>query len=192
LDRPRGRRRAAAGPVRRIGAGGWTAGEAEDCRRALEEFRHAGYRFQVASRLLDCSFIRWGSAESRVAHQDVVESLAVLVDGRTDNPYLSFARWLSEFTLPWSLLFLGEWGEALRTLAAAIALADKNGDRYRAQTLQLYRAWVHLHAMDSPEVLKVCNSVLPALDGPARSRLRRFCLLVAAFVHGASLRYAMA
>src|SRR5207245_11628217 len=124
LDRPRGRRRAAAGPVRRIGAGGWTAGEAEDCRRALEEFRHAGDRFLVPPHLIDFNFIRWGSAEYRAAHQDVVESLAVLVDGRTDNPYLSFARWLSEFTLPWSLLFRGRWRGPLRPLAAAPALAD--------------------------------------------------------------------
>ncbi len=175
--------------VRRIWAGGWNARDAEDCRQALEEIRHAGDRFLVASHLIDFNFIRWGSAEYRAAHQDVVESLAVLVDGRTDNPYLSFARWLSEFTLPWSLLFLGEWGEALRTLAAEIALADKNGDRYRAQTLQLYHAWVHLHAMDFPEVLKVCSSVLPALDGPARRPWRRFCLVVAGSAEAASGSY---
>ena len=91
-------------------------------------------------------------AENHRALQDVVESLAVLVDQNVDNPYLSFAHWLSQFTLPWSLLFLGEWGEALRILAAEITLADKNGDRYRGQTLQLYRGWIHLHAMDFPGV----------------------------------------
>jgi hypothetical protein len=57
----------------------------------------------------------------------------VLVDQIVDNPYLSFVHWLSQFTLPWSLLFLGEWGEALRILAAEITLADKNGDRYRGR-----------------------------------------------------------
>jgi hypothetical protein len=92
----------------------------------------------VAAHVIDSNFIRWGSSEYRAAQQEAVESLAVLVDQSGDNPYLSFAHWLSQFTLPWSLLFLGEWGEALRIVAAEIALADKNGDRYRGQTLRLH------------------------------------------------------
>src|SRR5713101_3728866 len=128
----------------------------------------------------------------RAAHQDVVESLAVLVDQNMDNPYLSFAHWLSQFTLPWSLLFLGEWGEALRILAAEITLADKNGDRYRGHTLQLYQAWIHLHAMDFPGVLEICNSILPSLEEPARSPWRRFCLALMGSAEAASGRYAAA
>ena len=175
--------------VRRIWAGGWNRRDAEDCRQALEEIRHAGDRLLVSSHLIDANFIRWSSSEYRAAHRDATESLAVLVDGHTDNPYLSFAHWLSEFTIPWSLLFLGEWGEALRTLAAEITLADKNGDRYRAQTLQLYRAWVHLHAMDFPGVLEICDSVLPSLDEPARRPWRRFCLALIGSAEAASGRY---
>src|SRR6266446_6218019 len=175
--------------VRRIWAGGWNRRDAEDCRQALEEIRHAGDRLLVSSHLIDANFIRWSSSEYRAAHQEATESLAVLVDGHTDNPYLSFAHWLSEFTIPWSLLFLGEWGEALRTLAAEITLADKNGDRYRAQTLQLYRAWVHLHAMDLPGVLEICDSVLPSLDEPARRPWRRFCLALIGSAEAASGRY---
>ena len=36
-----------------------------------------------------------------------------------------FAHWLGQFTLPWSLLFLGEWGEALNELDAGVAMARK-------------------------------------------------------------------
>ena len=187
----RARTRASA-LVRRIWAGGWNERDAEDCRRALEEIRRVGDRLLVAAHLIDFNFIRWSSSEYRAAHQDTVESLAVLVDGGTDNPYLSVAHWLSEFTLPWSLLFLGKWGEALRTLAAEIALADKNGDRYRAQTLQLYRAWIHSHAMDPPGVLEICNSVLPSLDEPARRPWRRFCQALAGSAEAASGRYDVA
>src|SRR5438128_813752 len=96
--------------VRRIWAGGWNERDAEDCRRALEEIRRVGDRLLVAAHLIDFNFIRWSSSEYRAAHQDTVESLAVLVDGGTDNPYLSVAPWFSDFTLPWSLLFLGKWG----------------------------------------------------------------------------------
>ncbi len=105
------------------------------------------------------------------------------------HPYLNFAHWLSQFTLPSSLLFLGEWGQALHTLTAEIALADRNGDRYRAQTLDLYRAWIHLHAMDFPGVLEICGSVLPSLDDPARGPWRRFCLALAGSAEAASGRF---
>jgi hypothetical protein len=158
----------ASGLVRRIWAGGWNARDAEDCREAVEQIRRSGDRYLLAAHLIDCNFIRWASSEYRAAHQDAVESLGVLVDQIVDNPYLSFVHWLSQFTLPWSLLFLGEWGEALRILVAEITLADKNGDRYRGQTLHLYRAWIHLHAMDFPGVLEICDSILPSLGEPAR------------------------
>jgi DNA-binding winged helix-turn-helix (wHTH) protein len=178
--------------VRRIWAGGWNARDAEDCRQAVEEVRRHGDRMLVAAHLIDSNFIRWGSSEYRAAHQEAVESLAVLVDQSGDNPYLSFAHWLSQFTLPWSLLFLGEWGEALRILAAEIALADKNGDRYRGQTLRLYRAWIHLHAMDFAGVLEICDSVLSSLDEPARRPWRRFCLALTASAEAALGRYGAA
>ncbi len=172
--------------VRRIWTAGWNPRDADACREALEEIRERGDRLLVAVHLIDFNFIRWTSSEYRTAHQEAVQSLAVLVDKATDNPYLSFALWLSEFTRPWSLLFLGEWGEALRTLTAGIALANKNGDRYRAQTLQLYRAWIHLHAMDYVGVLETCHSVLPSLDQPARSPWRRYCLALLGSAEAAS------
>src|SRR5882672_7388718 len=175
--------------VRRIWAGGWNARDAEDCRQAVEEIRRSGDRMLVAAHLIDSNFIRWASSEYRAAHRDAVESLGVLVDQIVDNPYLSFVHWLSQFTLPWSLLFLGEWGEAPRILAAEITLADKNGDRYRGQTLHLYRAWVHLHAMDFPGVLEICESILPSLDEPERRPWRRFCLALTGSAEAASGRY---
>jgi DNA-binding winged helix-turn-helix (wHTH) protein len=178
--------------VRRLWAGGWNARDAEDCRQAVEEIRRSGDRKLVATHLIDANFIRWGSSEYRAARQDVVESLAVLVDQNVDNPYLSFAHWLSQFTLPWSLLFLGEWGEALRFLAAEISLADKNGDRYRGQMMQLYRAWIHLHAMDFPGVLEICNSILPSFGEPARRPWRRFCLALTGAAEAALGRHVAA
>ena len=178
--------------VRRMWAGGWNARDAEDCRQAVEEIRRSGDRKLVAAHLIDSNFIRWGSSEYRAAHRDVVESLAVLVDQNVDNPYLSFAHWLSQFTLPWSLIFLGEWGEALRILAAEIGLADKNGDRHRGQMMQLYRAWIHLHAMDFPGVLEICNSILPSFGEPARRPWRRFCLALTGAAEAALGRHVAA
>jgi DNA-binding winged helix-turn-helix (wHTH) protein len=175
--------------VRRIWAGGWNPQDAEDCRQALEEIRRSGDRLMVASHLIEFNFIRWVSSEYRAARQDAVDSIAILADARVENIHLSFAHWLSHFTLPWSLLFLGEWGQALQTLTANIMLADKNGERYRAQTLQLYRAWIHLHAMDFPAVQEICGSVLPSFDDPAGGPWRRFCLALAGSAEAASGRY---
>jgi hypothetical protein len=164
--------------VRRIWAGGWNGADAADCRNALDEIRRAGDRLVVASHVMDCNFIRWSSSEYRAAQREAAESLAVLLEGRDENPYLSFAHWLSQFTLPWSLLFLGEWGEALRTIRAEITLAAKNGDHYRAQTLHLYRAWVHFHALDFEEVVAICESLLPSVDDIARTPWRRLCRIL--------------
>ena len=51
--------------------------------------------------------------------------------------------------------------------------------RSRAQTLRLYRAWLHLHAMDFAGVLAICEAVLPLFGEPAWSAWRRFCLVLA-------------
>jgi tetratricopeptide (TPR) repeat protein len=66
-------------------------------------------------------------------------------------------------------------GEALRTIGAEIALAEQNGDSYRAQTLHLYRAWVHFHALDFEGVLKICEPLLPSVQDIARGPWRRLC-----------------
>src|SRR5207245_11705496 len=152
--------------------------DAEECQNALAEIRKSDDRLLVASHLIDCNFIEWSSSRYREAKESAVENLAILFEAQGENPYLSFAYWLSQFTLPWTLLFLGEWGEALRILADGIAVADKNGDRYLGQTMQLYRAWIHQHAMDFPGVLEICSSILPSLDEPARRPWRRFCLVL--------------
>src|SRR2546428_10377781 len=98
-DPPRQARTRASCLVRRIWAGGWNARDAEDCRQAVEEIRRSGDRMLVAAHLIDSNFIRWGSSEYPAAHQDVVASLAVLVDQNVDNPDLSFAHWLSQIPL---------------------------------------------------------------------------------------------
>jgi DNA-binding winged helix-turn-helix (wHTH) protein len=165
--------------VRRVWAGGWNAQDAEECQNALAEIRKSGDRLLVASHLIDCNFIEWSSSRYREAKESAVENLAILFEAQGENPYLSFAYWLSQFTLPWTLLFLGEWGEALAEIRAGISMAEKNGDHYRGQTLRLYQAWVHLNAMDFVGVVRICESVLPELGTPGRGPWRRFTLIFA-------------
>ena len=74
---------------------------------------------------------------------------------------------------------MGEWGAMVREIEDGITMVEKNGDAYRAQTLRLYRAWLHLHAMDFAGVLAICEAVLPLFGALAWSAWRRFCLVLA-------------
>jgi hypothetical protein len=94
----------------------------------------------VALHTMECNFLHWVSSRYRAARQDAVESIATLTESHQDKAIRRFAHWLGQFTLPWSLLFLGEWGEALNELDAGVAMAVKNGDHYRGQAMSLYRA----------------------------------------------------
>jgi tetratricopeptide (TPR) repeat protein len=165
--------------VRRVWARGWNVQDAEECQNALAEIRKSDDRLRTAWHLIDCNFMQWSSSQYREAKRSAVESLAILFEKRGENPYLSFTYWLSQFILPWTLLFLGEWGEALGEIRTGISMVDKNGDHYRGQTLLLYQAWVHLNAMDFAGVVKICESVLPFVENPGRGPWRRFALIFA-------------
>jgi DNA-binding winged helix-turn-helix (wHTH) protein/tetratricopeptide (TPR) repeat protein len=178
--------------VRRIWAGGWNLPDADECRRAVAEISQAGDHLLLASHLIDYNFIQYVSSEYREAQRNAVESLAILLNQVEENPYLSTAYWQSQFILPWSLLYLGEWGEMLREIKVGIAMAERNGDCYRAQTLRLYQAWLHLEARDFAGVVGICNSVLPSLDDPARRPWGRFCLALLGSAHRALGNYALA
>lgn len=165
--------------VRRIWSGGWSDEDAAQCWAALDVIRGAGDARMLAKHLVDCNFIQWVSSHYRTARQEAIESLALLQETPEDNPYFSYAHWLSQFIQPWSLLFLGEWGAMLQELDAEVAIAVNNGDDYRMQTLRLYQAWLHLHAMDFSEVVSICASLLPVLEGPERTPWRRFARVLA-------------
>jgi DNA-binding winged helix-turn-helix (wHTH) protein len=165
--------------VRRIWSGGWSDEDAAQCWAALDVIRGAGDARMLAKHLVDCNFVHWVSSHYRTARQEAIESLALLQETPEDNPYFSYAHWLSQFIQPWSLLFLGEWGAMLQELDAEVAIAVNNGDDYRMQTLRLYQAWLHLHAMDFAEVVSICASLLPVLEGPERTPWRRFGFVLA-------------
>jgi DNA-binding winged helix-turn-helix (wHTH) protein len=165
--------------VRRIWASGWNDQDANECRAALAEIRRDGDRVVVACHMMDCTFLEWSSSHYREARRQALESLTTLMEGHEDNRYLSFPYWLGVFTMPRALLFLGEWGEALKEIGTGIAMAGKNGDHYRDRTLQLYWAWVRLFGMDYVGARDICASVLPVLGEPARTPWRRLALAIA-------------
>jgi DNA-binding winged helix-turn-helix (wHTH) protein len=148
----------------RIWFGGWRLRDAEEVRRMVPVLRQCSDRELLAPYLVDYSMIQWASSEYREAHRSVSEAIEILAQERTENLYLSLAYQKSQIFILRSLLFLGEWGEALRQIDDAITTADRNGDQFPAQHLRLLRAWIQLHAMDFAGVLRTCEPMI-ALPG---------------------------
>jgi DNA-binding winged helix-turn-helix (wHTH) protein len=162
--------------TRRVWIRGWSEQDAADWRTALDQFCDANRPDSSALLLLDCNFMKWCSSEYREAYLNTVDGLAVLVDRSKKSAHSSYAYWLSQAILPWSLLLLGQWGEALQSIKAGLSLATRNGDPRHAQNMMLYQAWVHLQAQDFPSVLAICELAQDSLREPAQTPWRRFCL----------------
>jgi tetratricopeptide (TPR) repeat protein len=141
--------------------------------------RQTSERELLAPYLVDYSMIQWASSEYREAHQSVSEAIEILAQERTENLYLSLAYQKSQIYIPRSLLFLGEWGEALRQIDDAITTADRNGDQFPGQLLPLHRAWIQLHAMDFAGVLTICDRMVTVVGNFTGNYLHRFSRIFA-------------
>jgi len=142
----------------RIWAGGWNRREAAECQDLLNEIREIGDPATLSYHLAEYSCIQWASSEYRDASRNLSEAVSYLLETSDDYLNLSLISWVHQIWSPSSLLFLGEWGDAFREFRAGLAILDKNGDEYRANTLRLYLAWAHLHAMDFEGALEICES----------------------------------
>lgn len=138
----------------------WNPQDVEEFNKAfaiLKAERHP----MLAAELADRGFVSWISSEYREAHRCLIESRVNLFETVQHAPYLNRRYLRGQCVLTSSLLFLGEWGEALRECENLIAVLDKNAADYWVRTLQLIRAWVLLHAMDFAGVLAICSSIHP-------------------------------
>jgi hypothetical protein len=139
----------------------WNPQDVEEFRDAFTEILNADDRRILAPYLADCGFISSISSEYRKARRNLIESRIILFETAEENPYLNTAYLRGQVPLTWDLLFLGEWGEALRDVEDLIAMLDKNALYSWGQAKRLNRAWPHLHAMDFAGALAICNSTLP-------------------------------
>jgi DNA-binding winged helix-turn-helix (wHTH) protein/tetratricopeptide (TPR) repeat protein len=146
----------------------WNSQDMVEFQSAFAELLNAGDRRILASYLADYGFISFISSEYREAHRSLIESRAIRFETVDENPYRTTFSYLAGqcLVLPMNLLFVGEWGEALREIKDAMAVLDKNADHYWGQAMRLYRAWLHLHAMDFAGALAICDSALPLVRDP--------------------------
>jgi len=167
----------AACAFRRLLVSGWKAQDALEFQAGLAELGTSKGLAALASGLADgssyvehalnsLSLVRWMSGEYREARRLALEVRAKgLAPGANPNSRVEY-----EFSCtlsPLNLLFLGEWGEALKEFAAAMAEAQKNANDHYILWLRLDQAWLHLHALDFRSVQEICRSVLVLLQVPA-------------------------
>jgi len=141
---------------------GWNPQDMEEFRNAFAQIYNSDDRRKLAPLLVDCGFISCISSEYREAYRNLMESRVIELEAAEENPYLNPAYIRGQLPLTLSLLFMGEWGEALREIRNAIGILDKNGDYNWGQGVRPHLAWVHLQAMDFAGVLALCNSALPS------------------------------
>ncbi len=147
---------------------GWNPQDAEEFHNAFAEILKADDRRILALCLPDRGFISWLSSDYAEARRSFIESRVIQFETLEENPYLSSPDIFGQhLVLPINLLFLGEWGEALREFKDVIAKLDRNALYNWGQEVHLNRAWLHLLAMDFAGVLAICDSVLPLVRDPA-------------------------
>jgi DNA-binding winged helix-turn-helix (wHTH) protein/tetratricopeptide (TPR) repeat protein len=144
---------------RRLSVCGWNAHDTLEFREGLAELgKHHGLPASVAD-LVDDSFIRWCSGEYREGRRLALEARAKLLElGANPNSRIEYE--IASALAAFSLIYLGEWAEALREYAPAIASAERNANYHYLQWLLAQQAWLHLQAMDFKGVLAICESAL--------------------------------
>jgi tetratricopeptide (TPR) repeat protein len=138
----------------------------EEFHNAFAEVRKADNREPFVPYLADYGFISWISSEYREARRSLIESRAIQLESIAQSPHSNAAYLRGQFVLGLNLLFLGEWGQALREMKELSSRLDKDGNYYWGRVMHLHRAYVHLYAMDFAGVLAICDSVLPLVRDP--------------------------
>lgn len=152
-------------------AGRWRQQDAEDFRKEFAEIQGIGDRSAVAELLLYFGNIQSLSSEYGEAHQSLKESLASSLQRRDQNPYVGITYQWARHLIATNLLLWGKWGQALQEIETTVTALEKNADYTRAQEMLTLRACVHLHAMDLPGVIAICESISNSLRIPGNIAL---------------------
>jgi DNA-binding winged helix-turn-helix (wHTH) protein len=152
--------------VWRIWVGGWNQADMDECKALLNVLCNGSDPVTAAWGLIEYSMLCMVSAQYRQAQHTIQSSFLVLMSSEKSLPAFNVQRavWSTRLLVPWSYLFLGEFGRALEEFDAGIATYDGNGNFYAARVLGLYRAYLLFHAMDFAVVHRVCSEMGQGLD----------------------------
>ena len=162
------------GYVWRTWVRGWNPEDMHRCDLAVNSLLTTANSQEMAWPLVQYSLIQFLSSRYREARTTVESYFNVLLSIVELHPDLNFARalWMKHSISPCSLTLLGEFGAALQEFDAGIEMSAKNGNDYGFQTLQLYRTWFLLYALDYEAALEAASSLSLSGALPAEQRLR--------------------
>ncbi|NMM02736.1 AAA family ATPase [Paraburkholderia sp. RP-4-7] len=172
--------------VWRMWVRGWSAEDIVRCEAALVPLRAGEDPYTTAWSLCEYAMVCLVSSRYQEAQDTILSNYRFLVENDENRPEFNMARatWMVHLGLPWTLLYLGEFGRAQREFDKAITMFAHNGNQYGADTLTLYRCWVQFHAMDFDAMRQACAQVLAGKSpepGSGKSILPaeyRLCLLL--------------
>ena len=155
----------------RLWTRGWNRADREAFDLAFAEIQSSGDRFATAYHMVEKSELEWFSSHYHEARRCTEEGFRLLLNelppGSDLN--LSLAHWGYRLHRLWAPLFCGQWGDAVRAAREGVSIMERNGDHYCAQTLQLFRAWIHLFAFDDTTALALCESAFDTSDPPGEA-----------------------
>lgn len=163
-----------SGYMWRIWMNGWDAEEMQACDSAVAVLLNAGDALAAAWPMIEYSQVQFVSSHYREARSTLESYFKVLLSNVDMHPELNTARaiWMYHAVFPCASTMLGDFGTAIRTFDAGIETFAKNGNDYGFLTLQLFRAWFLVLALDFENALEASRSISLGVAQPAEQRLR--------------------
>ena len=145
-------------------ASGWNEEDAKACEAAIEIIRAEGDPVTLNASYVDHSLIVFTSSRYQESYDLISSCFDFLVKAREQHSDISLPLWIWRLGRPWSLLYAGSFGEALKLFQAGVASFLDNGDVGRAATLQFYQGFCHFHLQDHAGALALCDRALNFCD----------------------------
>jgi hypothetical protein len=136
----------------------------------------------IARALMEYSMICMISTRYRQALGQVRANYQILFEHAVGRPEFDLARatWMLRLGVAWAHLFLGDLGLSMEAFDQGMRSYRENGDYFAARTLEVYRGWLFVHAMDFEAVIEMHTRLVPEtnLDTRAHERDRNVLLPV--------------
>jgi DNA-binding winged helix-turn-helix (wHTH) protein len=155
----------------RIWISGWNEHDVECCEAVLSSLSDSSDLLTLAWGMIEYSMLLMISTRYREGHDTIIANYRTLIECAESRPEINITRaiWMTRLGIPWSLMFRGEFGQALREFDSGIEMCVKNGNGYGARTLRIYRIGVLLHCMDYPGVLDACRRIAESSESATDS-----------------------
>jgi len=156
--------------VRQIWAGGWDRQKARDCELLLGEMKRQSGDEGSPLALINFSMICMVSSRYRMAHDTFKAGYAALFQSRDylTSSYLNRAVWMYHVGVPWSCIFLGEFGRAQAEFEAGIGILSRNNDQAALSAFNTYSSLMFFFARDYRRAFALSSPVARGIISPGQ------------------------